>query len=157
MGLLVDIRENWATFLGSDVASGAHAYFNPSAPAKPIGIFTEKLKTIEQSITEAQMKVGLNVVIVTVQAKGAMNQIQGLYFGRILCVARIMENPKVNMTGVSASDCAEAVAWFTRKFSPEGYVMEFQDIMLASHQTALAYDVLYTIEAGTTTPPARPA
>ena len=65
MGLLVDLREQWAQHLRADETSGAGAYFS-LAPA--IAIYTEKLKSIEQTITNVQLKVGLNVIVLTVIA-----------------------------------------------------------------------------------------
>jgi len=152
MGMLVTIRESWAHFLRTDVASGAHAYFS-THPVIPI--YTEKLKTIDQSIIDALSGIGLSVVLVTVTAKDAQNQIGGLYFNHIIGCARVLENPTVNDTGIAASDLAEAVAWFSRKFTPANGALKLQDIMLAQHPSALAYDVFFTMEAGITTPPRR--
>jgi hypothetical protein len=154
MGLLVDIRESWANYLLTDQASGSATYF-AADPAIPV--YTEKLKTINQALTDAKTKIGLSVVIVTVVAKGAQNQQRGLYFKNIKAVARVMENPKVNMTGVCASDLAEAVAWFSRKYL---YAVEYslllEDITLAPVPSGIAYDVLFNIEGAITTAPARP-
>jgi hypothetical protein len=154
MGLLVDIRESWANYLLTDQASGSAGYF-AAAPAIPV--FTEKLKTIDQAIQDAKTQIGLNVVIVTIVAKGGQNQQRGLYFKSIKAVARVMENPKVNQTRVCASDCAEAIAWFTRKFNfASEFPLLLEDIALAPTPTGIAYDVLFNIEGSLNTAPIRP-
>lgn len=157
MGLLVSIRESWAEFLRSNTEGedGGPAAFFGAAPAIPI--YTEKLKTISQAITDAQTKIGLNIVIVTVTAREAQAQHPGeLWFGKIAVVARVMENPKINHTGVCASDCAEAVAWYSKRFQlGGGFPLMFREIALAPHEGSLVYDVVFTLEAGTPTAPSR--
>ena len=169
MGLLVNIRESWANFLATDAGSGAAAFFSPAAPALPISIFTEKLKTIEQNLTDAQTRRGMSVVIVTVSARGAQNQMRGISgtagaieFKKIMAVARVYEAPKTNSIGLSCSDVAEAVAWFTRKFTPPSEnrtIFALEDISLAPNSgrpDSLAYDVIYTVEGTLYQAPARP-
>jgi len=155
MGLLVDIRESWANYLLTDQASGSAAYF-AADPAIPV--YTEKLKTIDQAITNAKTTIGLNVVIVTVIAKEAQNQIRGLYFKNILAIARVMESPRVNKSGVCASDLAESVAWFTRKFTYNGESpLLLENISLAPTKDGITYDVIYKLQGGVFTAPTRPA
>lgn len=159
MGLLVNLRESWAEFLRSstnDKDGGPAAYFS-AAPVIPI--YTEKLATINEAIEAAKRQLGLCVVVVTVTARQGQNQVPGqLYFKDIAIVARVMETPRTNRTGVSASDCAEAIAWFTRRFrGPEDTAMLFQDIALAAMPGGVAYDVIYAAEGGITSAPVRPA
>lgn len=156
-GLLVSIREDWGTFLGTDVASGAKAFFNPDAPGLPISIITEKLGTVEQRINAGLTKTGLSVMIATVVAKGGRNNIPGrLSFSNIIAVARCFEQPVTNRTGIGASDLAEAIFWFTRQFKTAGgSPMLFQAIALGNDPKRVCYDVLYTIDGDSSTPPAR--
>jgi hypothetical protein len=152
-GMLSSVREEWATFLRENSDSGAAAYFG-AAPA--IEIYTEKLKSIDQIVTDALKRLGLTVMIVTVVARDAKNQMAGLAFGDVACVARVFENPKLNATGVSASDCAEAIAWFTRRFSFEGQPLRLVEISLGDDPRALTYDVIFSLEAQRETAPTRP-
>jgi len=153
MGLLITLRESWADFLRTDAASAA--YFNAD-PAIPI--FTEKLKSIEQAIIDVQKKFGLNIVIMTVVARDRQNQVPGLWFKNVVAVARVIESPLANTTGICASDLAEAIAYFSGGFKLYGkHPMKLQDIALAPVPAGVAYDVIYSVQGGIEEMPTRPA
>jgi len=157
MGLLTSIREEWATNLTTHEASGAKAFFTPDAPLLPIPVITEKLGTIEQRINDGLTKTGLSVLIATVVAKGGRNQIPGrLSLANIIAAARVFEDPKSNQTGISASDCAEAIYWFTKQFKTAGgSPFSFVSIGLGKDPTRVCYDVVYSIDGDTSTRPSR--
>jgi hypothetical protein len=151
--------------------SGAKGYFSPAAPAVPISIYTEKLKTIFESIQEAQVKRGVGVIIATVSARGAVNNARSLSggkaleFKRIMAVARVYENPRMNQspagTGLACSDIAEAVAWYTTFFKPADesrMLFTLEDVSLSPNsgfKDCLAYDVIYKVEGTLWQAPAR--
>jgi hypothetical protein len=164
MGLLTGIRESWAEWLlqtqelpgraPGETIPGPAVYFG-AAPAIPI--YTEKRKTLEGDLQTAASRIGLSVLIATVNARRAQNQQHGLWFSGIHAVARVQEIPRTNITGVSASDCAEALAFFTRRFKFAGeFPMQLEEIALDGEGAGVVYDVIFTLEAGTLTPPTRP-
>lgn len=156
MGLLTSIRESSATFLTTDVPSGASAYFTPALPLLPIIVITEKLGTVEDRINKGLTQTGVSVLIATVVASDAQNQLPDrLYFGKVLFVARCFENPKANLSKVACSDLAEATAFFLRKFKPFGAPMLFMSIGLGKDPTRLCYDVIFNVATGTMTTPVR--
>lgn len=145
-GILASIRESFAGFLQNDVASGAKAFFTENA--KPIPVFTEKLKSFEQAIADALTSTGLGVIVATVTASDAQSQWPDkIAFKTIKLLARVIEVPDSNDTGVAASDCAEAISQFARKFKFNGSPLEFVSIALGSNPGTLCYDVTFTLEA----------
>jgi len=181
-GLLVTLRESWATHLLTYDTLDAVAnwsitpkdYFNSQANgagilnsegATPIPIFTEKLKTLEQSITDAMLKFGIGVLIATVIAQQFEPQQPGmLYYKDITAVARVIVNPPTNLTGLEGGDVAEAIVWFTRKWNPDAAMaVKHQEIVIGTHQygpsgarkEAVCWDVLYSIEGKTSAAPSR--
>jgi hypothetical protein len=148
-GLLTTLRENFAVFLSGDVASGATAYFTDAA--KPITVFTEKLKSFEQAITDALASTGLAVVVATATATEAQSQCPDLLaFNNVKLLVRVLENPAANDTGVSASDCAEVIAALARKFKFNGSPLRLIEITLGDNPGALAYDVVFQLAAQAT-------
>lgn len=158
MGLLSAIREDWGTFLRTDIASGARAFFSPDAPAVSIPVITEKLGTIEQRISDGLTATGLSVLIATVVASGARNQIPGkIAFEKVVAVARVFENPATNLTGITASDCAEKIFWVTRHFkTADGTPLQFEKIQLGTvDPKRICYDVFYNIDCSSSVQPVR--
>ena len=149
--MLTEIREAVATYLGG------LDYFN-AAPAIPV--YTEKLKTLENDLQKGIANFGISVLVTTVVARDAQNQIpKRLDFKKIGVVVHVLENPKLNLkSNVSASDLAEVIAWHCRKFAPLGdAVLELKDIILGEHPTLLVYHIIFSMEGSMLTPPVRPA
>lgn len=60
------------------------------------------------------------------------------------------------LTGVCASDCAEAIAWFTRNFKVNSTSpMKLENILLAPVKEGVAYDVIFNLSTGLTSIPVR--
>lgn len=130
----------------------------PDAVTKPITFYTEKLKSIEQLVNDTISRLGLSVMIATIVANDLQNQKEGLFFNDIAVVFRVLENPKINATGVEASDCAEAILALFKGFEAfPGKFLRGLGAQLGSdpNPNVLVYDVLFSISAGTTTAPAR--
>lgn len=141
-GILTTIREQFAEFLRSHEDSGAKDYF--SDQPKRIEVFTEKLKSFEQSITDALTATGVAVIIATVTAKDAKVEPGKIRFGKVSLVARCYESPDTNDTDVSASDIAEAIAEFAKSFRVFGSPLAFQSITLGNDRVRLCYDVIFS-------------
>lgn len=148
--MLTEIRETFATYLRE------LDYFS-AAPTIPV--YTEKLKTLENELQKGIAQFGLSVLVTTVLARGAKNNVpKELYFGDIGVVVHVMENPKLNLkSNVSASDLAEVIAWHGKRFAPLGdAVLQLKDIVLGEHPVLLVYHVLFTMEGSITAAPVRP-
>lgn len=137
-------------------------YFNPALADPPdsskpaIPFFYEQLKSVDGKINDVLIKLGLAVLVATVVASQAKNQHTGLRFGDIAVVFRVFESPILNTAEVSASDCAEAIAFYFKGFKATAdKCLALQGIALGQDPKNLVYDVLFTIEAGTETPPTR--
>ena len=169
-GLLVTLRESWANhLLGYDTLDAVAGWtmtpraFFAAEPAIPV--FTEKLNTIEQAVTNSLLKTGISVIVATVIARKCEPQQPGvLYYRDITAVARVIANPKTNMTGLEGSDIAEAIVWFTKKWNPPGgCTAKHEEIVIGTHgygspasrQQAVCWDVLYSLEGKAQTPPSR--
>lgn len=141
-GILTTIRESLAEFLRSDAASGAKAYFTDHA--KPIGIYTEKLKSFEQSITDALASIGLAIVVATVTAKDAKIEPGKLRFGKVTILVRCYESPDTNDTDLAASDVAEACVEFLKDFRIYAAPLSFQSLTIGNDKVRLCYDVIFS-------------
>jgi len=149
--MLTDIREGFAAHLRSQT------YFSAD-PA--ITIFTEKLNTLENDLKNALSKWGLTVLVTSVIARKGKNQIpNALYFDEIAVIAHAQESPRLNKTGISCSDLAEAIAWYGKGFAPlglNGGEMLFRDIVIGDHKSLLVYNVIFSLEGQIAIPPVRP-
>lgn len=147
-GILTTTREALAEFLRSDVASGAKAFFTDHA--KPIGVFTEKLKSFEDKITAALTSTGIAAIVATPTAKDAKTEPGKLRLGKTSVLIRVLESPNTNDTGVSASDLAEVIVEFVKDFRVLGTSLAFSAITLGNDKTRLCYDVIFSASlAGT--------
>jgi len=149
--MLTDIRENFAAHL-----IGLPYFTLPTQ----IPVYTEKLKTLENDLNKGIAEFGLSCLVTTAVARDAQNQVaKKLYFKDIVVVVHAMEQPKLNLkSGVSASDLAEAIAWFGVRFAPLGEVnLQLKDILLGEHPSLLIYHVIFTMEGALTSAPIRPA
>lgn len=155
-GLLSTIQTACATH------GAAIPFFNPAVadpvdtetPAVPF--FYEQLKSVDQKINDVLLRLGLAVLVATVVATDARNSGQGITFKDIAVVFRVYESPTINASGVTCSDCAEAIAWHFKRFSPiQGAQLVLKGIALGQDPKNLVYDVLFTIEAAITAAPTR--
>lgn len=159
-GMLINLREKWATHISTDAAAWPSGpYFTVAPPAFTIPVFTEKLATLQQKITDGLLKTGLSVLIATVVAKKARNELPGfLAFEGIVAVAHVISTPNANPSQLAASDVAERIAWDTTKFKFNGAPMRLLDLSLSRVNSApgrVAYDVIYTVDTKTAEMPTR--
>jgi hypothetical protein len=131
----------------------------------PILVLTEQKADYEVELDNQVAALGLCLLILTVTATDAQNQMLGanaapaIAFKKIDVRARALGDPSVNNTGVSVSSLAEAAAWHLRGFKPianEGPLV-LESIELVEDRSApLAYDAIFSLSAKSATAPARP-
>lgn len=141
-GILTTTREALAAFLRSDTASGAKAFFTDHA--KPIEVFTEKLKSFENAVIGALTKTGIAAIVTTPTAKNAKTEPGKLRLANTTILIRILESPDTNDTGVSASDLAEVIVEFVKGFRIFDTSLAFNAITLGNDRTRLCYDVIFS-------------
>ena len=148
--MLTEIRETFAAYL-RDLD-----YF--TSPTQ-IPVFTEKLKTLENDLQKGLSNFGISALVMTATGKHAQNQVpRQLRFEDVKVLVSAIESPKVNIkSGVSASDLAEAIAWYGKGFSPLGDAgLLFEGIELGEHPTQLVYHVIFKLEGAIQSAPTRP-
>jgi len=161
VGKLIELQEEAKRVLD------ATEYFS-QAPAIPV--FTEKLKSVFQTLQDAESEnVPLSVSITTVDARDAENQIRGnrggaggagskaIIFKNTMLVIHCIENPDFNLsTGIRSSDMAEAVVWFLPLKFHDIAPLKIESIIKVEDPKLRVSAAIFSMEAEITRPPARP-
>ena len=114
VGTLIGLQEAAADFVKTgDTAS--KAYFTDATPA--IGIFTEQLASLQQKIDDGLRRTGLSVLVRTVTAKRAKNNIAGKKgYGNVMLAFMIGCTPNANPSGIHPATVAEKIVWVMGRF-----------------------------------------
>ncbi|HWM26600.1 MAG TPA: chitobiase/beta-hexosaminidase C-terminal domain-containing protein [Chthoniobacterales bacterium] len=116
-------------------------------------IVTERLQNVDAKIDQIVAKAGgIAIVLVTPEIGGAMPNVKGANFDKILFAARVYENVKTNPTGKEAQHVAIYIAAFWSQLKPDALSAPLKlvgdGVTLGNDPRYLTYDVEATTEGG---------
>lgn len=113
-GTLIALQDAAAEFLRTG-DTAAKAYFTDATPA--IGIFTEQLAALQQKIDDGLRRTGISVLVRTVTASKARNNVPGKKgYGRVMLACMVGCTPNANPSGLHPATVAEKIVWVMGRF-----------------------------------------
>lgn len=145
-GMLIALQEAAATFLRTG-DTAAKAYFTDTAPA--IGIYTEQLAALQQKIDEGLRRTGVSILVRTVTANKARNNVPGkIGYGRVMLAVLVGCTPNANPSGLHPATVAEKVVWCLKRFAFRGVTPQHEatDLLPKQSEDQVHYSVIFSLE-----------